>query len=287
MAEKNINTLVSDIYKVIEGNGGWDATVQEFFLKDLGSVIWSKIGPDQEERKPTLRLSGMGTSCVRKLWYNINTPADNEVFTGSTLFKFLYGDVLESLVLSLAIAAGHRVEGMQDTLQVAGIKGHRDAVIDGITVDVKSASPYAFKKFKNGNLRDDDPFGYISQLSSYVYAGRDQTDVESHPSLGAFLVVDKVSGEICLDTYDFGLEINTKEEDFESIKAAVNNTEVLPERGHVDIPDGKSGNMKLDTQCSYCSYKDKCWPGLRTFLYSGKPRFLTVVEREPNVKEVT
>lgn len=287
MTEKNINTLVDDIYKVIEGAGGWDAAVQEFFLKDVGSAVWNKLGPDQEERKPTLRLSGMGTSCTRKLWYQINTPDDNETFTGSTLFKFLYGDVLESLILSLAIAAGHDVKGMQDTLSVAGIKGHRDAVIDGITVDVKSASPYSFKKFKQGNLREDDPFGYISQLSSYVYAGRTQTDVESHPSLGAFLVVDKVSGEICLDVYDFGHEINTKEDDFEVIKSQVNNTEELPERGHEDIPDGKSGNMKLCTQCSYCVFKDKCWPGLRTFLYSGKPRFLTEVVREPNVKEVT
>lgn len=284
---KSINTLVEDIYLVIEGKGGWDAAVQEFFLKDVGSAVWSKLGPDREDRKPTLRLSGMGTSCTRKLWYQINEPDDNEVFSGSTLFKFLYGDVLESLVLSLAIAAGHDVKGMQDTLSVAGIKGHRDAVIDGITVDVKSASPYSFKKFKQGNLREDDPFGYISQLSSYVYAGRTQTDVESHPSLGAFLVVDKVSGEICLDVYDFGHEINTKEDDFEAIKSQVNNTEELPERGHEDIPDGKSGNMKLCTQCSYCVFKDKCWPGLRTFLYSGKPRFLTEVVREPNVKEVT
>jgi hypothetical protein len=43
-------------------------------------------------------------------------------------------------------------------------------VIDGVTVDVKSASKYGFEKFLKHNLREDDPFGYISQLSSYVYA---------------------------------------------------------------------------------------------------------------------
>lgn len=284
-----IDTLVQDIYAVVDGKGGWDAAVHEFFLEDVGNVVWSRLGEDREERKPTLRLSAMGNPCTRKLWYEINSPDEREVLSPSTLFKFIYGDLLESLVLSLAKAAGHRVEGCQDTLEVAGIKGHRDAVIDGITIDVKSASPYAFQKFKQGNLRSDDPFGYISQLSSYVYAGRTQTEVESHPSLGAFLVVDKVSGEICLDMYDFGHEINTKEEDIQRIKDACNDAENIPERSFEDIPDGKSGNMKLGVQCSYCGYKESCWPGLRTFLYSGKPRFLTQVERMPKdtIKEVT
>lgn len=284
---KKISTLVEDINSVIEGNGGWDETVHKFFTESVSSTVWRRLGNEREEREPTLRLSGMGTSCTRKLWYSINKPDDNEVFRASTLLKFLYGDLLEDLILSLAIAAGHDVAGMQDTLEVAGIKGHRDAVIDGITVDVKSASPYSFIKFKTGGLRDDDPFGYISQLSSYVYAGRTQTEVDSHPSLGAFLVVNKVSGELCLDMYDLGHEINTKEEEFEAIKAAVNNPEVVPDRGFSSIPDGKSGNMKLDTQCSYCAFKDMCWPGLRTFLYSGKPRFLTEVVREPKVDEIT
>ena len=81
--------------------------------------------------------------------------------------------MIEELALTVAMAAGHDVKGQQGKLNVHGIKGHRDAVIDGMTVDVKSASPYAFKKFKDGTLRDDDPFGYISQLSSYVYAGKD------------------------------------------------------------------------------------------------------------------
>ncbi len=53
------------------------------------------------------------------------------------------------------------------------------------------------------------------------------------------------------------------------------------------VPDGKSGNMKLGTKCSYCKYKNECHPDLRTFLYSGGPRFLTEVVNEPKVLEVT
>lgn len=282
---KSIDTLVKDIYDVVDGKGGWDATVTEFFASGMGDVARSRLESEHEQREPTLRLSGMGAPCKRKLWYEINEPHEREALPSSARLKFLYGDILEHLVISLAIAAGHKVEGCQDELYVQGIKGHRDCVIDGVTVDVKSASPYSFKKFEAGGLRDDDPFGYISQLSSYVYAGREH-EVESHPSVGAFLVIDKVNGKLCLDMYDFSLEIKTKKEDFEETKRMVSEEEP-PERGFNPVPDGKSGNEKLAINCSYCDRKFSCWPGVRTFLSSRGPVYLTTVKREPRMKEVT
>ena len=59
-----------------------------------------------------------------------------------------------------------------------------------------------------------------------------------------------------------------------------------PDLCYWDEEDGKSGNRKLSTGCSYCSHKVKCWPTLRAFKYSNGTRYLTVVEREPNVEEV-
>lgn len=283
---KKINTLVKDIYEELESRGGWNQAITDYFLdlmKDFAETRMSKQ-EEQEDKGPTLRLSQMGTPCKRKLWYAINNPGDSSSLPPSTLLKFKYGDIIEALVLSLAKAAGHTVEGEQDPLYVEGIKGHRDAVIDGITVDVKSASSFAFKKFESGGLRDDDPFGYISQLSSYVLAGRDH-EVKSHPTLGAFLVVDKQNGTLCLDMYDFGPEIDHKVEEFRYIKDMVQKPQP-PERTFGDEPDGKSGNRKLCVQCSYCDYKSSCWPNLRTFLYSGKPRFLTEVAKEPKVPEL-
>ena len=61
----------------------------------------------------------------------------------------------------------------------------------------------------------------------------------------------------------------------------------IPERCYPDIPDGKSGNMKLSVPCSYCSFKEHCWPELRTFIYSNGPRYLTKVVRTPDVYEAT
>lgn len=282
---KTIHTLVSDIQSVIDGEGGWDATVSKYAGELIADSLDRRLIPSPDSRAGTLRMSALGTSCKRKLWYEVNHPDGGESLSPSTKFKFLYGDILEVILIALARAAGHRVEGVQDNLEIGGIQGHRDCVIDGITVDVKSASTYGYQKFANGNLREDDPFGYISQLSSYVYAGRD-SEVESHPSLGAFLVVDKQNGHICLDMYDFGPELDRKLDEIEEVKAAVS-LSAPPPRAFSSEPDGKSGNMKLCLQCSYCGRKKECWPELRTFLYSNGPRFLVKVERVPDVMEVT
>lgn len=294
---KTISTLVQDMYKVLEDTGGWDAAISRFMSDEMHDLLQRRFDSEAEEREPTLRMSNLGTPCKRKLWYSIHNANEGEPLPPQARLKFLYGDILEILLLSLAKAAGHKVEGCQDTLQIDGIVGHRDAVIDGITVDVKSASPRSFEKFKSGSLRSNDPFGYVSQLSSYVYAGRD-SDVESHPTLGAFLVVDKVSGELCLDLYDFSAEIETKLEEVHSLKETVNNADVIPDRAFEEEDDGyynskkkqfvANGNKKLGLNCSYCEFKKQCWPGLRTFIYgNGAPKFMTKVVKTPNVMEVT
>jgi len=282
---KSIHTLVKDIQEVINKKGGWDELISAECADKLRGVLDQRLIPSEEQKQPSLRMSQLGTPCTRKLWYSLHSPSVGEGLPASARLKFLYGDILEQLLISLAHAAGHKVEGEQDVLEISGIKGHRDCVIDGITIDVKSASPYSFKKFAEGTLRDNDPFGYISQLSSYVYAGRD-SPVESHPTLGAFLVVDKVNGHICLDMYDFGNEIDNKLDEIQRVKDATSLPEP-PQRAFSDIPEGKSGNRKLDIACSYCEYKRHCWPSLRTFAYSTGPVFLTNVRKEPRVPEIT
>ena len=51
-------------------------------------------------------------------------------------------------------------------------------------------------------------------------------------------------------------------------------------------PDGKSGNLELAIGCSYCQYKKHCYPNLRAFKYSHKPKFLCKVVKEPKVQEL-
>ena len=75
------------------------------------------------------------------------------------------------------------------------------------------------------------------------------------------------------------------------IKEVVN-SDTPPDKCYSAIPDGKSGNYRLDTACMYCNYKFDCWSdandgkGLRVFNYSTGKRYFTQVEKEPNVEEV-
>jgi len=273
-----IDTLVEDIEKVLtEHHEFSEDRIQELGQR-IANSLKESLGGSSEREEGTLRFSNIGMPCDRKLWYTVNTPKDAEPLPPEARLKFAYGHILEELLLFLAEEAGHEVTGRQDELEIEGVKGHRDAVIDGVLVDVKSASTYSFQKFKSNGLRSSDPFGYLPQINSYREASNEEVD----QSKAAFLVVDKTLGHICLDVYeadgkDYTEVIREKKEIISG------NT---PPRGFPPVPDGKSGNKMLGAECSYCEFKRKCWPELRTFLYSNGPRYLTKVVREPNVPEV-
>lgn len=218
----------------------------------------------------------------RQLWYEINKPELAEKLLPKTYLKFFLGDLYESVILALAELSGHKVEGRQDEVVVSGIKGHRDAVIDGTTVDVKTASPYSFEKFKNHLTHEQDAFGYLQQIQSYIEAGQNDPIV-TNKGEGAFLVGQKVTGDIVLDIHE-----KTKvpiDIIFEHKKKMVQQPEP-PDRCYDPIPMGKSGNERLGTNCSYCSYKFSCWNNLRGFAYSNGPVYLTKVVEEPRVPEI-
>jgi hypothetical protein len=180
--------------------------------------------------------------------------------------------------LFLAGISGHSVTGRQETLRIDGVEGHRDAKVDGVLVDVKSASGYGFGKFQEGLKPAEDSFGYLPQLASYRRA-----DEEVEGSDGAFIAVNKENGNIAVD-YHQELPVAEIPETIRRAKAAINLPEP-PARGYSAEPDGKSGNQKLATPCSYCQWKSTCWPGVRGFAYSGSPRYLIKVDREPEVPE--
>lgn len=227
-------------------------------------------------------MSNIGTPCNRKLWYLVNTPDDKEPLPPEARLKFLFGHILEELLLLLAEVAGHKVEGRQDEVEMEGVLGHRDAVIDGTVVDVKSASTYSFKKFEKGLSKDDDSFGYLDQIGSYLETGQSDPIV-TDKERAAFLVVDKTLGKLCLDVHK---RSNFPFDKLYRYKKDMVAREEPPARGFDDLPEGKSGNRKLGINCSYCDFQKKCWPGLRTFLYASKPVHLTVVKKEPNVPEL-
>lgn len=75
------------------------------------------------------------------------------------------------------------------------------------------------------------------------------------------------------------------EERVQECKDIVALPEPPEEKCYSDVPDGKSGNRKLNTHCGRCHWKFKCWEGLREYDYKPR-RYLTHVEKEPQVEEV-
>jgi len=295
-----IDTLIDDIYSLLDEG----TPLTEEACESLNSYGWAQSEILEQRLSPRgnedqrLRLSSIGKPCVRQLWYGLHASHHREPLMPHTRLKFLYGDLIETMLLELVRRSGHLVEGEQGSILVNDVGGHRDCVIDGMLVDVKSASPYSFKKFQGGLQREDDAFGYLTQLGSYLLGSKDDPLV-TYKNEAAFLVIDKVSGHIYLDRHTF------TEEDFDNIKRNIEerkgalskppNTSVgtpdpVPPRAFEPVDQNKpnlktgwvNGNKKLAVNCSYCDFKDHCWPELRTFLYSSGPVFLTHVEKEPN-----
>ena len=204
-----------------------------------------RLGPPREF---TIRMSNIGKG-ARQLWYDKRYGREDDL-PPATIFKFIYGDLIESLLLFLAKLSGHSVTHRQAEVVIDGVKGHIDADIDGVTVDAKSTSTHSFRKFADGTLIEDDPFGYIEQLAGYCDArGTD----------GAFLAADKQNGHIAyLPVSKDALKaaVNVRER-IEFIKSAVESDE-LPERCYEDEEESL-GNRALGVNCSYCAHKFRCW----------------------------
>ena len=129
----------------------------------------------------------------------------------------------------------------------------------------------------------DDPFGYIAQISSYAEAnGVDKA---------AFLAIDKSTGEICLSKVH-SMEMINAGKRIKHLKGVVSN-DAVPDRCYDSVPDGKSGNYRLSTPCVFCRHKQVCWQdanqgrGIRVFEYAKGKRFLVQVAKEPDVPEIT
>lgn len=280
---KQLSELPSDIDALFEKGH----QPSEERLGELAGRIATAIGRglirnlEEGEERLTLRMSNIGKP-ARQLWYEAQQTNGRRSLDGTTLRKFLMGDIWEELLLWLAEEAGHTVEKRQEEVEVNGIKGHIDAVIDDVVVDVKSASRFAFEKFRKGTLPDNDSFGYYEQLAGYSKA----LDKD-----GAWLAVNKDTAELAiLEAPKDELEVLDIPSRIDYLRNALGSKDV-PDRCYDPVPDGQSGNMVLANDCTYCPFKFDCWKdanggaGLRVFDYSNKPKYFTHVEKEPRVLE--
>jgi len=279
--------VVEDVYEALTPlTEGQHLDITDEAIEDFGEKMkdalrsWAR--PPKRDSSFSLRMSNIGKP-IRRLWFDKHSEVSKESHTPKTFIKFLYGHLLEEVVLMLARLTDHTVDSEQKEIKVEGISGHMDCKIDNEVVDIKTASGYAFRKFSNGSLREDDPFGYIPQLSGYEEA--------EGTSNGGFLVINKENGELCFYA--------PEELDKPIIKDKINNTlkalaKVKPptELCYEPVYEGKKGNKKLHKNCVYCPHKFECFKdfndgqGLRTFKYNKGLSYFTKVMSEPRVEEV-
>lgn len=281
---KSIQTLIADIYIKVGSEDGWfDINLARTFSEELGCRLVESIAP--RTQVSTLRLSKMGPSCERALWYSIHSPELAEGLPPYAKIKYTYGHILETFVIAMAKASGHEVTGEQDAVTVDGITGHRDCVIDGCIVDVKSCSSLAFKKFEDKTIAQEgsDSFGYLDQLDGYL-VGSSTDPLVRIKDRAYILAIDKTLGHLCL--YEHRIREQSIRDRIRHHKAIVSLSEP-PRCTCGTVPEGRSGNIKLDVKASYSAYKHSCFPNLRTFLYARGPVFLSHVERLPDVPEIS
>src|ERR1700761_6091950 len=105
-----LNSLPSDIYKVLEGKSLFDPLVVDQFGDTLKNLLHKRL--KQEDRTPSLRMSNIGKP-NRQLWYELHdTPGDKP--EGKTLLKFAFGDLTEAHIIALTQAAGYEVSRFQE-----------------------------------------------------------------------------------------------------------------------------------------------------------------------------
>jgi len=284
---KTTDNVVADIYALMESKDA-DPSVDveaeiEKFGEGVKALMRTEFGREKREDNRRLRLSNIGRT-DRYLWNHYNGTAGEEL-QPHTYVKFMYGHLIEEMLLFLTRMAGHTVTEEQRVCKVEGIVGHMDCKIDGVVTDVKSASSFGFKKFKDGTLAYDDPFGYIDQIKAYAHS-------EGQTEFG-WLAMDKANGHLTYLKYDLNdIEAPVYEALKGDIVDRVKHVKKLVEQPepvewcYPPVPDGKSGNSKLSIGCSYCQFKDHCYPNLRVFAYSYGPKYLVDVVKEPKVQEV-
>lgn len=298
--KKHVETVAKDIQELLAGVrtgthkvefdsnellAKFGTSVAKTFKKSL--VVEEKVRPPL-----TFYASEIGSKCYRQLWYKYHKPELGEPVSASMSMKFMYGGIIEEVVLRLAELAGHKVEYEQESIEFTDsktgivVRGRIDAIMDGeAVVDVKSTSSYGFKDFKAGV--GGNKFGYAEQLDFYGKGLRVKGLLPHYYKMG-FIAVDKQLGHILYAPLTGN---HTTSALLDDLNMVVTNKVTPPFTRLPTVTEGS--NQKLGMECSYCSYKQECWKdanggkGLRAFGYAGKVVWLTEVKKEPRVPEIT
>ena len=249
-----------------EGDGLPPHLINEF--KEMcGSAIERQFS---EKRGSKVRMSGVGKPlCQQKLSARDDIEEDVDY---TLVMKFLFGDIIEAIAVTVMKAAGVNIQSEQEgvSLEIGGttLHGTYDVKIDDKIYDIKSAAPGAFSmnfaaNRGYNNIKKDDVFGYVPQ--GYLYAEA------AGSTFGGWIAINKATGEwaVCetplVQDEDRAAALQLADKNIRSVLG-----EEKFERSFADIPETykdkatgtlkRTGNRLMDRTCSYCGFKMHCWP---------------------------
>ena len=244
-------------------------------VKDVETALIKQFAT-KRDKAFRLRMSNMGKPYCQ-LWFEKNKPELALPPSSNFIINMLIGDIIEAIFKGLLREAKvNYKDGKQVTLDLGDgqtINGTPDIFFGDEVDDIKSASPWSYiNKFKDfDSLAEKDSFGYIAQLVGYAEA--------TNTKPNGWWVVNKGNG------------------DFKHVKATnINSKQVLAKIKftYKELKENKfrrcftdeeetyrkkpSGNRRLKQECSWCSFRHACWPGLQE-----RPSLVSKAEQPPMV----
>lgn len=237
MSQENIEQVATDIK---------DALNRQFNTK--------------REDKFRLRMSNIGRpSC--QLWFEKNKPETALPKPTTFVMNMMIGDIVEAVFKAVLREANVKFEN-SDTVSLeidekTTISGSYDLVMNDAVDDIKSASDWSYKyKFDSyESLHSGDSFGYVGQLAGYAKAlGK---------KAGGWWVLNKANGlfKYVRAHIDMDKELDKIKN---NIKATESKELVRCFEPEPETFRGKpTGNMVLNKNCTFCSYRQSCWETLK------------------------
>ena len=109
---KTVNTVVDDIYELMTTKSADESVDVEAEIDKFGEAVKqlmrTEFMPDAPRDGRKLRLSNIGRD-DRYLWHHYNDTSAGEEIQGHTYVKFMYGHLIEEMLLFLCRLSGHTI----------------------------------------------------------------------------------------------------------------------------------------------------------------------------------
>jgi|TARA_R110002167_G_scaffold21435_3_gene77863 hypothetical protein len=213
----------------------------------------------KREEKFRLRMSNIGRpSC--QLWFEKNKPETALPKPTTFVMNMMIGDIVEAVFKAVLRESNVKFEDT-DTVKLEldenhTISGSYDLAINDAVDDIKSASDWSYKyKFDSyESLHAGDSFGYVGQLAGYAKAAGKKA--------GGWWVLNKANGHFKYVPARIEMDYEL-DRIRESIKKAEAEELVRCFEPEPETFRGKeTGNIVLNKNCTFCSYRTTCWENL-------------------------